>query len=157
MKKLQELKGNYDPNEVLAHTDFNEVTDKEIEKISGAKNKPPHAGVGAYALVENAEDIIKSDSFEDIAKPLATAILRHHGVDNISYPDFSVSDKEYRLLNELMTEIGINTSLARNMRSGKLIDFLPSNREEFVVYFFLVRILRLSDQKATIDYKEYIN
>lgn len=157
MKKLQELKGNYDPNEVLAHTDFNEETDREIEKISGAKNKPPHAGVGAYALVENAEDIIKSDSFEDIAKPLATAILRHHGVDNISYTDFFVSDKEYRLLNELMTEIGINTSLVRNVRSGKLIDFLPSNREEFVVYFFLVRILRLSDQKATINYKEYIN
>ena len=157
MKKLQELKGNYNPNEVLAHTDFNEVTDKEIEKISGAKNKPPHAGIGAYALIENAEDIIESDCFEDIVKPLATAILRHHGVDNISYPDFSVSDKEYSLLNELMTEIDINTSLIKNVRNGKLIDFLPSNREEFVVYFFLVRILRLSDQKATIDYKEYIN
>lgn len=157
IRKFQELKGNYNPDEILAHSDFNEVTDKEIEKRSGVKYKPPHAGIGAFALINNEEKIVESDSFEDIVKPIATAILRHHGVDNISYPDFSILDKEYGQLNELMTGIGIKTTFIRNMRSGKLIDYLPSNKEEFVVYLFMVRILRLSDQKATINYKEYIN
>lgn len=157
MKKLQELKGNYDPNEVLAHSDFNEATDKEIEKLSGVRNKPPHAGVGAYALIRNAEAIIDSESFEDIARPLATAILRHHGVDNISFPDFLISNKEYEQLSKLLNEIGIDDTLCKSSRNGRLTDILPSNKEEYVIYLFLVRILRLTDQKATIDYNEYIN
>lgn len=157
MKNLQELKGNYDPNEVLAHSDFNEKTDKEIEKLSGVKNKPPHAGVGAYALIEKAEYIIESDSYEDISRPVATSILRHHGVDNCSYPDFSINLKDYEQVNSLLEEIEIDVELIKTARNGKLIDYLPSSNEEYIIYFFLVRILRLSDQKATIDYKEYIN
>lgn len=157
MRKLQKLKGNYDPNEVLAHSDFNETTDKEIEALSGVKNKPAHAGVGAYAISINAENVIDSDNFEDVAKPLTTAILRHHGVDNISYPDFTISNKEYEQLSILLNEIDIDELLCRSSKNGKLLDYLPSNKEEYVIYFFLVRILRLTDQKATIDYKEYIN
>lgn len=156
MKKLQELKGNYNPDEVLAHCDFNATFDHELEKISGAKNKPPHAGVGALALIENAEEIIDSDSFEELANSIATAILKHHGINTETYPDFEIANKDYAQIERLLNEFDLTGTLKRKGRGGKLTDFLPSNKEEWVSYLFLVRILRLSDQKATIDFEKYI-
>jgi CRISPR-associated endonuclease/helicase Cas3 len=158
MKKLQELKanGNYDPNEVLAHSDFNEVTDKEIEKISGAKSKPPHAGVGAFALIEHAEKIIGTDIFEELANSISTAILKHHGVDTETYSDFEITDKDYIQIDLLLRDIDVNVNLKRKARGGNMTDYLPANNDEWITYFFFVRILRLSDQKATIDLKKYL-
>ena len=158
MKLLQKLKanGNYNAEEVLAHSDFNELTDKEIEKQSGAKNKPPHAGAGAIALIEGAEDIIGAENFEDLANSLSTAILKHHGVETETYPDFEINDKDYTQIERLLHEIGITVNLKRKARGGKLIDYLPTNKEEWITYLFLVRILRLSDQKATIDFEKYL-
>jgi len=158
MKKLQELKanGNYKEEEVLAHSDFNALTDKEIEKQSGAKNKPPHAGAGALVLIEGAEEIIGATDFEYLANPVATAILKHHGVETETYPDFEVDDKGYTQIIRLFKQIGVKANLRRKARGGRLTDYLPANKEEWVIYLFLVRILRLSDQKATIDFEKYL-
>ncbi len=158
MKKLQELKANrnYKAEEVLAHSDFNGLTDKEIEKQSGAKNKPPHAGAGALVLIEGAEEIIEATDFEELANPVATAILKHHGVETETYPDFEVDDNGYTQIVRLFEEIGVIVNLKRKARGGNMIDYLPGNKKEWVIYLFLVRILRLSDQKATIDFKKYL-
>jgi CRISPR-associated endonuclease/helicase Cas3 len=158
MKKLQELKanGNYDPNEVLAHSDFNEATDKEIEKQSGANNKPPHAGAGAFSLTEHAEEIIGTDIFEELANSISTAILKHHGVETETYSDFEITDRDYIQIDRLLRDIGVNVNLKRKARGGKMTDFLPTNKDEWITYFFLVRILRLSDQKATFDFEKYL-
>jgi CRISPR-associated endonuclease/helicase Cas3 len=158
MKKLQELKenGNYNAEEVLAHSDFNELTDKGIEKQSGAKSKPPHAGAGAIALIEGAKEIIGSGFFEELTNSMATAILKHHGVETETYPDFDIHDKDYSQIERLLHEIGITINLKRKARGGKLTDYLPNNKEEWITYLFLVRILRLSDQKATIDFEKYL-
>jgi CRISPR-associated endonuclease/helicase Cas3 len=158
MKKLQELKanGNYNPDEVLAHSDFNEDTDKEIEKISGAKNKPPHAGAGAFALIEHAEKIIGTNIFEELANSISTAILKHHGVDTETYSDFEITDKDYIQIDRLLRDIDVTVNLKRKVRGGNMTDYLPANNDEWVTYFFLARILRLSDQKATIDFVKYI-
>ncbi|WP_461639220.1 CRISPR-associated helicase Cas3' [Labilibaculum euxinus] len=158
MKLLQKLKtnGNYNPDEVLAHSDFNGVTDKEIEKQSGVKSKPPHAGVGAFALIDKAEEIIDSDDFENLSNSVATAILKHHGVETQSYPDFNIDNKEYQQTNILLNEIGIKADLIKKARGGKMSNYLPTNEEEWVIYFLLVRILRLCDQRATIDFEKYL-
>lgn len=159
MKRLQDLKsnGDFNPDEVLAHSDFNQLTDMEIEKQSGVKSKPPHAGVGAFAIVESAEDIIDSDDFEDLCNPISTAILKHHGVETLSYPDFTINEKEYNQLDVLFNEIGIKVNIARKALGGRITDYLPTNSEEWVVYFFLVRILRICDQKATMNFEKYLN
>jgi CRISPR-associated endonuclease/helicase Cas3 len=158
MKLLQKLKenGNYNTEEVLAHCDFNELTDKEIEKQSGAKNKPPHAGAGALALIQSAEEIIEAANFEELANSVSTAILKHHGVETATYPDFEIGEKDYAQIDRLLQEIGVNVNLKRKARGGKLTDFLPTNKEEWVTYLFLVRILRLSDQKATMNFEKYL-
>jgi len=156
MRELQKLKGNYEPGEVLAHSDFNESTDKEIETQSGAKNKPPHAGAGAFAFIEKAEDIIDSVNFEYLANSVSTAILKHHGVETETYPDFNITDENYKEVDKLLENIGIKTKLNRKARGGRLTDFLPENKEEWVTYLFLVRILRLCDQKATMNFEKYL-
>ena len=161
MKKLQQRKSKderyiFDPSEVLAHSDFNELTDKNIEQQSGAKNKPPHAGVGALALVESAEEIIAVDRYEYLSNSISTAILKHHGVDTTTYSDFEISDNNYLQIDSLLESIGINTKLKQKGRGGHLINSLPSNIEEWVIYLFFVRILRLSDQKATMNFEVYL-
>jgi len=156
MRELQKLKGNYDPGEVLAHSDFNQLTDKEIEKQSGAKHKPPHAGAGAFVFIESAKDIINSSSYEDLTNSASTAILKHHGVDTDSYSDFEVTDDSYKEVERLFEDIEIKTKLTQKTRGGILTDYLPNNKEEWVIYLFLVRLLRLCDQKATMDFEKYL-
>lgn len=156
MRELQTLKGNYIPCEVLAHSDFNELTDKEIEKQSGAKNKPPHAGVGALAFIDGARAIIDSNDFEDIANSASTAILKHHGVETETYPDFEITQINYKEVERLFEEIDVKAILLKKAREGRLSDFMPNNSEEWVVYFLLVRILRLCDQKATMNLEKYL-
>lgn len=157
MRKLQNLKDNTLQNEVLAHCDFNELTDKEINKLSGANKKPPHAGIGAYALTESAEEMINTTDYYDLSNSISTAILKHHGVETVTYPDFSIKDEDYRQIEILLKELDLNASLRKKARGGNLIDNLPTNTEEWIVYLFFVRILRLSDQKATINFEKYLN
>lgn len=156
MRELQILKGNYEPDEVLAHSDFNELTDKEIEKQSGAKNKPPHAGAGAFAFIEVAEAIIDSVDYEDLANSVSTAILKHHGVETETYADFEVTQIHYKEIERLLGEIDINVTIPQKARGGNLKDYAPHNCQEWVIYFLLVRILRLCDQKATMNLEKYL-
>lgn len=163
MKLLQKLKAAQDSqyifeeNEVLAHSDFNDLTDIEIEKQSGAKSKPAHAGVGAFALVESADEIIEATMIDELANAVSTAILKHHGVETLTFPDFTIDSNDYKQIEILLSEIGIDVKLNQKARKGNLLDNLPTNPEEWIIYLFLVRILRLSDQKATMDYKKYLN
>lgn len=156
MRELQMLKGDYNPSEVLAHSDFNELTDKEIEKQSGAKNKPPHAGAGAFAFIESAEAIIDSDDFEDLANPISTAILKHHGVETETYADFEITQTHYREIERLLGEIDLKATFTQKARGGNLKDYAPRNCQEWIVYFLFVRILRLCDQKATMNFEKYL-
>ncbi|WP_162304527.1 CRISPR-associated helicase Cas3' [Maribellus luteus] len=156
MRELQILKGNYEHGEVLAHSDFNELTDKEIEKQSGAKNKPPHAGAGAYAFIESAEAIIDSDDYEDLANSVSTAILKHHGVETETYADFEITQIHYKEIERLLGEIDVKATFPQKARGGNLKDYAPRNCQEWVIYFLLVRILRLCDQKATMNFEKYL-
>ena len=156
MRELQILKGNYEPDEVLAHSDFNELTDKEIEKLSGAKNKPPHAGAGAFAFIESAEAIIDSDDYEDLANSVSTAILKHHGVETETYVDFEIVQMHYKEIERLLGEIEIKATFPQKARGGNLKDYAPRNYQEWIVYFLFVRILRLCDQKATMNFEKYL-
>lgn len=156
MRELQILKGNYETGEVLAHSDFNELTDKEIEKQSGAKNKPPHAGAGAFAFIESAEAIIDSDDYEDLANSVSTAILKHHGVETETYADFEIVQIHYKEIERLLGEIDIKATFPQKARGGNLKDYAPRNCQEWIVYFLFVRILRLCDQKATMNFEKYL-
>lgn len=156
MRELQILKGNYEHGEVLAHSDFNELTDKEIEKQSGAKNKPPHAGAGAFAFIESAEAIIDSVDSEGLVNSISTAILKHHGVETETFADFEITETHHTEIVQLLGEIHIKAKLTQKARGGKLIEYLPGNKQEWIIYFLFVRILRICDQKATMCLEKYL-
>ena len=159
MRELQKLKSEKDylftfsKNEVLAHSDFNAEIDSEIEKLSNAKKKPPHAGIGAYALINCFEDIFDVED-ENIVNSVANAILKHHGVETSSTRDFEIKDNDYYAIKELLSKLGVGTELLQKGSKQEL--HIELSNEEWLIYFFLVRILRLSDRKATMDFKKYI-
>jgi CRISPR-associated endonuclease/helicase Cas3 len=165
MRKLQILKGNYEPGEVLAHSDFNELTDKEIEKQSGAKNKPPHAGAGAFAALEILGNYFNDKrKIKNVLFPIVTAIIKHHSPETSSFCSFKIDELEFgsfRSLWEMEVNIPIKAqSRFLQMSEIPINQFLINSRTDdigIVFYFLLVRILRICDQKATQSVETYIN
>jgi CRISPR-associated endonuclease/helicase Cas3 len=165
MRELQKLKGNYKPGEILAHSDFNELTDKEIEKQSGAKNKPPHAGAGAFAALEILGNFFNDKrKIKNILFPIVTAILRHHSPETISFTDFKIEKTEFEVFKSLWdteTNIAIiSQSRLVNMNQIQIDRYLINSRSDdigIIIYFLFVRILRICDQKATQSIETYLN
>lgn len=165
MKELQILRGNYEPDEVLAHSDFNELTDKEIEKQSGAKNKPPHAGAGAFAALEILGNYFNDKrKIKNVLFPIVTAIIKHHSPETSSFCNFKIDELEFgsfRSLWEMEVNIPIKArSRLLQMSEIPINQFLINSRTDdigIVFYFLLVRILRICDQKATQSVETYIN
>jgi CRISPR-associated endonuclease/helicase Cas3 len=165
MRELQILKGNYEPDEVLAHSDYNAITDKEIEKQSGAKNKPPHAGVGAFAALEILGNYFNDKrKIKNVLFPIVTAIIKHHSPETSSYCSFKIDKLEFstfKSLWEMEVNIPIKVqSRLLQMNEIPINQFLINSRTDdigIVFYFLLVRILRICDQKATQSIETYIN
>ena len=150
---FQKSKGNYNEGEMLAHTDFDITKDKLPERL------PPHAGIGAMASIAILENSIQEkNEYETITEALASAILKHHsttshivkpyqiedkGIKDVfemirSYsPSFYKFNKKNRVLKEWDREENLNLYM---------VDF--SNLDRAFLYFILVRILRLCDQKS---------
>ncbi len=169
LQKLKSKKGtsfSFIKDEILAHCDFNPETDFDIEQKSNVRQKPPHAGIGALALIEviyeYSEDVIgnlnNKDNAEFIGNCIATAILKHHGVDTISYPDFEIPERNYQEMERLLKILSLDMELITKERGGNYSnDYLPEDTREWLTYLFFVRILRLCDQKATKDISKYLN
>ena len=66
------------------------------------------------------------------------------------------SQIHYKEIERLLGEIEIKATLPQKARGGRFTDYLPQNNEEWVIYFLLVRILRLCDQKATMNLEKYL-
>lgn len=158
----------------LGHTGFNtreekDLFDDNLEKVTKAiENKifkkrgkrPSHSGVGAKVITDILiEEYGDSYVYDDIAIPASIAIARHHGVTNFTYPKFSVSIDNYLVIKKLLGDFGmgyIDLKL-RETREGELEVMSFDQHEQFLLYLFLVRILRLCDQKATEDFEKYLN
>lgn len=171
MQLLQKLKSEKDTSfsftkdEILAHSDFNPEIDSDIEIKSNVRKKPSHAGVGALAFIKMIDDysnivfgkLKDEDNAEFIGKCIATAILKHHGVETSNYSNFEISDNNYKEMRTLLNIMSLNVDLIKKDRGGNYNnDYLPEDTKEWLTYLFFVRILRLCDQKATKDISKYI-
>ncbi|MDD4589662.1 MAG: CRISPR-associated helicase Cas3' [Parabacteroides sp.] len=141
--------------EILAHTDYNETTDKELEKQCKIKQKPPHAGIGALQVY----NILNEEYGEKIARCVAYAILKHHGVKTESFASFSIPEMYLEGIKKLMSENRIECDLIYKDRKRILDDIIPElgKEKEWILYLMIVRILRLCDQKATENKNKYYN
>jgi CRISPR-associated endonuclease/helicase Cas3 len=154
MQKYQSLKDNKEIKEILAHTDFDKENEHDnfFAKKAELHDRPGHAGIGAFvgsALLENLE-------INDILiNVICNAIAKHHSSHTDNFSGFEIPDIGYNEIEILFNEIGVNADLIKKGRRG-IIDGIR-NEGEYLLYFFLVRILRLCDQKATESVEYYLN
>jgi CRISPR-associated endonuclease/helicase Cas3 len=157
MRTYQALKENRPLNEfkeVLAHTDFDRTSDYDIELTKQAKlsTRPPHAGVGAYV----GEFIIEDNFFMN---PICAAIAKHHKavLNENKCPKFEISDSNSSAMSKLLNDLGLDITLENEGSEETLTHILGLSEPRQIMYLFLVRILRLCDQKATENLKKYYN
>ncbi len=158
----------------LGHTGFNtreekEIFDENLERATKAiENKifekrgkrPPHSGVGAKVLADILDEQYDDEElYYDVIVPASIAIARHHGVTNFTFPSFKVSDHNYQFIKKLLIEFNMNNFELEQIvtKEGELDIMDVEQHERFLLYLFLVRILRLCDQKATDDFEKYLN
>jgi CRISPR-associated endonuclease/helicase Cas3 len=150
MKEFQKRKSGIDnPHELLAHTDYDENTDKELGKECKIKQKPSHAGIGAIQAYE-----ILFDKSEKIANIVANVILKHHSPKTQSSATYCISDTGIKEMTDLLKEYQIDGQLISKGKE-ELLDGVLNTPNEQIIYLFMVRILRLCDQKATESLEKY--
>jgi CRISPR-associated endonuclease/helicase Cas3 len=153
VKEFQKRKSGIDnPDEVLAHTDYNEQTDKKLAHECGMKNKPSHAGIGAFV----AKQVILPKYGKDITNVIAMSIIKHHGIQTTQMSDFSIDNKTFDIIYFLFKEINCEFNKILNGK-GKDLNLFLETPEESILYFLFVRIIRLCDQKATESIDKYLN
>lgn len=160
MQTYQALKEGIEPKifkEVLGHTDYDDKDehDKELAKQSLLYKRPAHAGVGAFVAQEILPELYESDYLKS---SISLAIARHHSPLSTSYPDFKISDANYKAIEKLLQKFNFDIELDKQDYQGQLEGFeFDSWEREQIVYLFFVRILRLCDQKATENLCQYFN
>lgn len=153
VRKWQQFKDAHKlTDEPMAHSDYDPETDFE------AKNKmpkqPPHAAEGAFAIAKWLRDFIG----ENFAAVLWTAIARHHGAFTESLGDFRLIDTASEWVMKTLPSVPAEKidlsdrpdNLIRGMFKDDLLRFSKNQDDEklWPLYAFLVRRLRLADQKS---------
>ena len=154
MAEFQEKKTGIPCCEILAHTDYDENTDKKLAIECKIKRKPPHAGIGALQVFEMlcAE---WGEEGEGLARIAAYAVLKHHGVKADSAGAFSIPEKCIREVERLFEDCPLKGTLGTKGRKRELNEITLDNDKERLTYFFLVRLLRMCDQRATENMEKY--
>lgn len=159
MQQYQALKENMDESffkEILGHTDFDnkDENDKAIANKVLLHKRPAHAGIGAFIAQEVIPDLLKNSDY--FKSSISRAIARHHSPLSMSYPEFKISNINYQVMQVLLDKFGFNLNLNKQQNySGEIDGFVYDGYDEYLVYLFFVRILRLCDQKATENLKKY--
>jgi CRISPR-associated endonuclease/helicase Cas3 len=139
-------------DEPIAHSDYDPEIDFEEKKKF--PKQPSHAAEGAYSIEKWLIDYLG----EDYAVVLCTAIARHHGAFTESLADFSLIDNTSKWIKKTLPDISnMNITLddkpdniTQKKFKNDLLCFSKNSDDEklWPLYVFLIRWLRLSDQKS---------
>lgn len=142
--------------EPLAHSDYNPEIDFEEKKKF--LQQPPHAAEGAYAMARWLRDC-----FGDDAIVVWTAIARHHGAFTESLGDFKLIDRVNRWIKETLPVTFEKEPIwspppnrvdQRQFTDDLLCFSKNEDAKWWPLYVFLVRRLRLADQKSQKEGKD---
>jgi CRISPR-associated endonuclease/helicase Cas3 len=141
--------------EVLAHTDYDGLTDVVLGQKCNINKKPPHAGIGAMHIYDIIFDNYHEN--EGLARAMSSAILKHHSTDSSSFCSFEIRKTVIKDLNKLLHELGFEKEPIVDVKElgDNLNDCECANAREWLLYFIMVRILRLCDQKTTENIEKY--
>ncbi len=155
----------YLKNEPLAHTTYNPEKDWQKFRSGGAKyNRGHHALEGAFAIANCIfcyyNTIFSNKDFSWLTRLTISAIARHHGGRASELSDFRLVPEADVWIKRVLSEINLNLEtkhLTDRPDIGKreafkrgLINFTNPDWEKWIpLYFWLVRLVRLADQKGT--------
>lgn len=144
------------PNYMAAHTDF-EPTDEQRAAQRKLGKLPNHAGESAMA---GAEMLLRVCGENDpLWRAGLTAITRHHHSAANGYHAFRAHPAAAVAFDEALAAVDMEADLAAEVwwapdgienLSGLLIEFDPRKPEAIWLYFLLIRVLRLADQRSQV-------
>jgi CRISPR-associated endonuclease/helicase Cas3 len=163
IKRWQEFKTpSRVPDEPLAHSDFNPITDWERQRKFA--RRPAHAVEGAYAVHEYLYRAVFAD-YPDVAACVWTAIARHHTGHAVTLKDFSLIADADEVVDISLSVAGMPP--AKGLLKDKPDNVLCGERGEFArgllaatrqedrnwlpLYWHIVRRLRLADQAGSAE------
>ena len=136
--------------EPIAHSDYDPEVDFEDQRRF--PRRPHHAAEGAYAVAGWLRETLD----EDLAVTIWTAITRHHGAFTDSLGEFRLINGAVQwvkdsLANDAWKSIILADSPPLHVRKGyrdDLLSFSKGDEKCWALYVFLVRRLRLADQRS---------
>lgn len=148
----------------LAHTDLDLSDPKQRGATAQAAYRlPAHAAEGAFAaapLIQRVVDgMIPNDQERAsvVTQALFSAIARHHGAFTHRLEDFSLPPAAHAealaALREAAGAVGIFDDRPDAATREQFASWLtePSDRDGFLLYWYVSRRLRLADQRATAE------
>lgn len=145
---------------LVAHTHYepDNPFHQTIEKKM-PRSRPPHATEGAVAAVKMLHELLGKPTRQDdprlrLIKAIFTAIARHHSPKADSYREFSLVAAAQSEVERVLAEAHedpVASSLVEDNKMPRPITgvlVMPSDRDELIAYFLIVRALRLADQRA---------
>jgi CRISPR-associated endonuclease/helicase Cas3 len=143
-------------NYMAAHTDYDSGDEKQRQAQHGIRpQKPNHAGEGGMAAATLFDEI--SGNSDALWKAAITAVFRHHSAATSSYESYAFHKAALPAIRSALEAVHCPTrwadKVASAMPAGEplgsvLVDFDGRNREDILLYFLLVRVLRLADQRS---------
>lgn len=148
----------------LAHTDLDLSDPKQrTANAQGVYRLPAHAAEGAFAaapLIQRVVDGMLPDDQERatvVSQALFSAIARHHGAFTHRLEAFSLPSAERtEALAALRRAVGLVSDFEDRPDPPTREAFVswltePSDRDGFLLYWYVSRRLRLADQQATAE------
>ena len=145
---------------MAAHTDFDGSKTQNQEQSKLGK-RPPHAGESAIAAAGLLEMVC--DNNEALWRAGITAITRHHTARAERYRPYCSHPAAQQAFMEALTETDLPADMAEKIwwdpdgsesLENLLVRFSKQCSREVILYFLLVRVLRLADQRGVVLQKE---
>ncbi|MGF7400859.1 HD domain-containing protein [Thermoanaerobacterium thermosaccharolyticum] len=150
--KYQNKKGNYNKEELLAHTDYNPNVDE-----NNRPKLPNHAGIGGVVAASLAGDILDYG----VCIAILNAIAKHHSVKTESSAKYRImkegKEKTLKLIKiycpNLYKDIDKSKEFLSEGDEQSFNDYAVNFNKfgidfDVLLYFLFVRILRICDQKS---------
>ncbi len=142
---------------MAAHTDFEPSAEQKLLQRKMCK-RPNHAGESAVASIRLLEDFCAE--CESLLRAALSSIARHHHPSTDSYQPFAGHLAAVKAVKDALDVVGFSPALAervdltvdgRDPLSRMLVRFNARHLDEVLLYFLLVRTLRLADQRSQLQ------
>ena len=101
-----------------------------------------HALANSYPFADdNAFWLDDDELLENLTMPASIAIARHHGVTNTTHPSFTISETNYKAIDQLLNEFKFNDVLLSKSCKNKdelEVDIEFSEVDRYLLYLFFV-------------------